>query len=74
MIQQRTFIGFLGRLTAAQAAQKAIDAAAIVLLLFAGLWLLSAALLPPVAWFPAGAAAIIASGYWMNVIRGWLDD
>jgi hypothetical protein len=28
MIQQRTFIGFLGRLTAAQAAQKAIDAAA----------------------------------------------
>lgn len=51
-----------------------ISAAAIVLLLFAGLWLLSAALLPPVAWFPAGAAAIIASGYWMNVIRGWLDD
>lgn len=51
-----------------------ISAAAIVLVLFAGLWILSAALLPPVAWFPAGAAAIIVAGRWMNIIAEWLDE
>lgn len=51
-----------------------ISAAAIVLLLFAGLWLLSAALLPVYVQFPAGAAAIILSAHWMNVIAEWLDD
>ena len=50
-----------------------ISAAAIVLVLFAGLWLLAAAFLPPVAWFPAGAAALIVCVRWMNIITEWLE-
>lgn len=48
-------------------------AAAIVLVLFAGLWLLCAAFLPPMAWFPAGAAALIVCVRWMNIIAEWLE-
>jgi len=51
-----------------------ISAAAIVLLLFAGLWMLCHGLLPMAAHFPAGAIALILCLRWAGVIAEWLDD